>query len=141
MYDLMNTNSFSNSPFLRPFLELGEAMNGLTAGFPVDLTENGEGYDLTCDLPGVTEDNLHLDFDRDVLSISCDMNTEKKENSDGYVFSERRTGHMKRSFRMPDVNADAITASFQDGVLHVSLPKMETHRARTIAISGNHAET
>ena len=69
------------------------------------------------------QDQINLTVDKDVLTIAADMNTEKKEEKESYLYSERRYGHMSRSFNLEGINQEGISASYKDGVLTVHLPK------------------
>ena len=125
--------------FLRSFFDWAP-MN--PAGFRVDVKENEDAYTLEAELAGVKKDEIQISVDHDVLTISADMNAEKKEQKDSYVYSERRSGHVSRSFSLEGIDQESIQADYKDGVLTVTLPKAkpETPKtARTIAIGGGEA--
>ena len=75
-----------------------------------------------------------------VLTISANMNNERKSDKNGYVYSERRTGTFRRSFNLEGIREDAITARYEDGILTLYLPKVkleeERPQVRRIAIAG-----
>ncbi|HOM03260.1 MAG TPA: Hsp20/alpha crystallin family protein [Acetivibrio sp.] len=102
----------------------------------VDISENDKEYILEADMPGIDKENISIEVNGDVLTISakCDEQTEvKKEN---YLRKERRASSMSRSFTLENVDSDRITARHERGVLTLILPKKETrYRGRRIDIS------
>ena len=79
-----------------------------------------------------------------VLTIAADINSEKKDNREGYLYSERRTGHVERRFSLEGVREDDITAKCEHGILTVTLPKMQAEApktARKIAIASGEEKT
>lgn len=133
--DLMS--SLFDDRFFRSFFDMSDWMG--SAGFRVDLKEQADAYELEAELPGVKEDQINITVNEDVLTISADMNAEKKEEKDNYLYSERRVGHMERRFNLEGICQDNISARFENGVLTVTLPKQkpeEPKSARRIAIGG-----
>jgi HSP20 family protein len=101
-----------------------------------DLIESDTHYILRADLPGVAEDDISVELDHDVLTISGERKAEHRERTGGYVRIERATGSFRRSLRLPEgVDAEAITAGFDRGVLEVSVPKPEQPKPRTVQIT------
>ncbi len=101
-----------------------------------DLIESETHYVLRADLPGVSEDDISIELDHDVLTISGERKAETREQTRGYVRVERATGSFRRSLRLPTgVDAEAITAGFDRGVLEVSVPKPEQPKPRTVQIT------
>ena len=98
--------------FLRSFFDWAP-MN--PAGFRVDVKENEDAYTLEAELAGVKKDEIQISVDQDVLTISADMNAEKKEQKDSYVYSERRSGHVSRSFSLEGIDQESIQADYAHG--------------------------
>lgn len=107
-----------NDRFMRDFFE-APAMPEMR----VDVQEQDNAYLLEADLPGVKKDDIQLNVQDGVLTISADVNTHKEENREGYVCSERRCGHVERSFSLEGIDLSGITADYQSGVLMVTLPR------------------
>ena len=112
--------------FFRAFFEDG--FNGLMRSdrrMKVDVKDEGDKYVLEADMPGLNRDNVHVDVDNGVLTISAEYKDEKSDgqDSDNYVYRERRYGSMSRSFNVDGIREDEITAEFKDGVLKLNLPK------------------
>ena len=107
---------------------------------PATEASSGENaYDISMELPGVSEDDIELSVNEGVISVRGEKKTQEEKKGDTWYFSERQYGAFSRSFRLPD-DADGAkaTASMKDGVLHVSVPKKtpeQAKTARTIAIS------
>lgn len=123
--------------FFRSFFDMGDMVG--TAGFRVDVREDDKAYTLEAELPGVPKDKIELSVEDNALTIRADLNEEKKEEGKGYVYSERRSGHVERSFNLEGINADAIAADYKNGVLLVTLPKIQPEpkaEPKKIAITG-----
>lgn len=116
-------DSFLNDPFFRSFFNMGE--NRLGTSFRVDIQETKEDFMIEAELPGLTQDQINLTVDEDMLTISADFQRETKQEDGGRLYTERRSGHMERSFNLNNIQADQITASYKHGVLYVKLPKMQ----------------
>ncbi len=110
-----------------------------TVDFRVDVKETPEAFQLSAELPGVKPEELSLNVESDVLTIEADLNSERKEEHSRYVYTERRTGHLRRSFSLEGIDQEQITANYVNGVLAVTLPKQRpeaTKGPRKIAIGG-----
>ena len=121
-------DDFSND-FFRAFFENGfNGMMRMEQPMKVDVRDDGEKYVLEAEMPGVSRDDVHVDVDNGVLTISAKYDQAKDEkNEDGkYVYRERRFGSMSRAFNVEGIREDAISAEFKDGVLKLDLPKKET---------------
>ena len=112
-------NAF-DTPFFREFFAEPDKLS-----MRVDVIRQEDAYQLKADLPGVSRENLQLKVEDGILTIAAEMNQEKKETQEGYVLSERLSGHMERSFRLEDIDEAAITADYVDGVLTVTLPRLK----------------
>ena len=114
------TTSFMDD-FFRPFFGL----DNFTSTFSVDVKDEGDKYVLEADLPGVKREDVNVDVNDGVLTISAEWNTEKKENRQhGYVINERRSGRASRSFTLENVKENEISAEYKDGVLRLCMPKI-----------------
>ena len=123
--------------FFRSFFDMSDWM-GSETGFRVDIRENDTNYLLEAELPGVDEKNIDLRVENNVLTISAELNEEHKDERNCY--SERRYGHVTRSFTLDGIDQDGIVASHKNGILYVTLPKEKPEprqEARRIAINAN----
>lgn len=90
----------------------------------IDVTEDADAYKLTAELPGMSESDIEVALNDDMLTIKGEKKQEQEKKEKNYYLSERNYGAFKRSFALPDdVDADRIGAEFAKGVLTVTLPK------------------
>jgi HSP20 family protein len=109
----------------------------LTAWAPsVDIYETEQELVLRADLPGLTEKDIDLRIENNMLTIRGERQFEKNVKEENYLRVERAFGSFSRSFTLPNtVNPDAIKAEYKDGVLTVTLPKREESKPRQVKIS------
>ena len=118
--------------FFRGFARPERMLYGKNAArmMKTDVKETDEGYELAVDLPGMKKDEIHLDLQNGYLTISTEKNLENKEEKQGRVLrQERYSGAMQRSFYVGDtLTEEDVQAKYEDGVLHVALPKKEARK-------------
>ena len=125
--------SLFDDRFFRSFFDMNDWMGNM--GFRVDIHDADDHYTLEAELPGVAEDQINLSVENDTLTISADTQTERKDEKAYY--SERRVGHVSRSFSLEGIDQERISADYKNGILTVNLPKAqpeETPGARRILI-------
>ena len=89
-----------------------------------DIIEKKDGYELQIDLPGVKKEDIQIEMDKGILSISVSISKSSDEENKKYIRKERFTGEIKRSFNIgEDIDEDNINASFENGILYLNLPK------------------
>jgi HSP20 family protein len=102
----------------------------------MDLVETEDDFVLRADLPGVSEKDVKIELEDNVLTISGERKAEHEERKEGYYRVERSSGAFARSLTLPEgVKAEGIRASFDRGVLEVRIPKPEERKPRKVAIS------
>ena len=102
----------------------------------VDIVEDEEKYELSFDLPGMNREDIRMNFIESTLKVSGERKSleEKKDSTCHRV--ERLTGKFYRSFDFPtQVNSDNIAATYQNGVLTVTVPKADEVKPRQISIN------
>jgi len=103
---------------------------------PMDLVEPEDDFVLRADLPGLSEGDVNIELEDNVLTISGERKSEHEERKEGFYRVERASGSFSRSLTLPEgVNAEAIEAGFDRGVLEVRIPKPEERKPRKVAIS------
>jgi len=125
--------SLFDDRFFRSFFDMNDWMGNV--GFRVDIHDNEKDYIIEAELPGVTEDQISLTVENDTLTIAADMQSERTDEKAYY--SERRVGHVSRSFSLENIDQERISADYKNGILYVTLPKQEPAKApgaRRIAI-------
>ena len=95
--------------------------------FRTDVTDEGDHYLLETDLPGFEKKDITLDIHDDMLTIRAERKSkvEEKDQKDKVIRMERSYGSYQRSFDISGVDADQIKAKYTDGVLRLTLPKLE----------------
>jgi HSP20 family protein len=104
----------------------------------VDLVEREDSLVLKADLPGMSEDDVQIEVRDNILTISGERKAEHEEKQNGYYRVERAFGRFSRSLQLPGgVDTSGIAASFENGVLEVTIPKPEERKPRRIEIQGS----
>lgn len=99
-------------------------------GIRVNIKEEEDKYVLEAELPGVDKDEIILKADDDTLTIAVKRDERIERKDENYLVRERRYGSMSRSFYFDDVDFNNVKAKFNNGILYVSLPKVESKRIR-----------
>ena len=113
--------------------------NGIRRWIPAtDLREDGDSLMLRIDLPGMSESEVDVEINDNVLSVSGERKSDY-ERGDGHIYrSERTFGQFTRSFALPDgIDADAVTGNFDKGVLELRIPKPAAKQPKRVEISGS----
>ncbi len=100
----------------------------------MDVVESDTDYKVRLETPGMEKDNIKIEFENNILTVSGEKRVEKEEKSEKLYRVERRYGSFCRSLRFTDVEGDKITAGYKNGVLEVTIPKTEKAQPRKISI-------
>jgi HSP20 family protein len=102
----------------------------------LDVHENANSYTVTTTLPGVKADDVKVSLHDDVLTITGEIRQPETRKEDERVLLRERTyGTFTRSIRLPQpINAEQIEATFENGVLNLTLPKREEAQPRQIQV-------
>lgn len=147
-------------PSISPWSDLGSDFNRLSRLFDespfftsgegmwspaVSIAETNDDIVLTAEVPGLTEEDIGVELENNVLTVSGEKTEERREEDGGerrYHLWERSYGSFRRSFTLPtNVEAEKVEASFENGVLTVRLPKAMESKGRRIEISKGKAKT
>ena len=103
----------------------------------VNIQENDKEFMLEMAIPGVKKDDLKINLENQVLTISREVNQEKEELKDNYTRREFVYNSFSRSFSLPkSIVVDKIKADYKDGILKIALPKDEKARlTREISVN------
>ena len=90
-----------------------------------DIRDEGDKYVLESELPGFEKEDIKLDLSGTQLTIAAEhsINNDEKDDKGNYIRRERSFGSYKRSFDIGDINTDAISAEYKNGILTIELPK------------------
>jgi HSP20 family protein len=133
----------------RPFAELedlrsridrmfSEMENGETRRWrmALDVIERDDRYVLRADLPGIKPDDVKIEVEDDVLTVSAEHEESEEEKKDNYLRRERRYGSFSRSVTLPKgVTADQVEATCKDGVVEVGFPKPGKEERKAVTIT------
>ncbi len=103
---------------------------------PMDLVETEDDFVLRVDLPGVSQDDVSIELEANVLTVTGERKAEHEDRKEGYYRVERAAGVFRRSLTLPEgVDPERVKASFDRGVLEVRVPKPEARKPRKVAIT------
>jgi HSP20 family protein len=101
----------------------------------LDFSENPKEYVVRLEVPGVTRDDLDVNLENNLLTLSGKRELNRREKGEDFLWEERFEGRFTRSLRMPGaVAGDKIEAAYTDGVLTVRLPKAATPTKSKVTI-------
>lgn len=102
----------------------------------VDIREEDDRFVLSADIPGVERKDVEVTMEDGVLTIKGERHAETEEQREGFHRRERVHGTFIRQFTLPDtVNAENISATIKEGVLHIEIPKQAKPEARKITVN------
>jgi HSP20 family protein len=139
---LMRPEPFS-SEINRLFDTLFEPANGKASRTErwapaMDLVEADDHFLLKADLPGLSEEDVAIEVQDNVLTVSGERKAEHERKERGWYRLERSFGRFSRSLTLPEgVNPDGIAATFDKGVLEIRIPKPEERKPRRIEIGAD----
>jgi len=101
----------------------------------IDLNETENGYELTTALPGVKPENIEINVDRDLVTLRGRTEQKEERQQGNYIYRERHSGSYQRSIRLPEpVNSEQVEATMEDGVLKITLPRLQQTVQRRIKV-------
>ena len=147
MKSLTRWNPFRELAPFTPFPEMETYLNEfpfrpLTMAYEpapmmrVDVTENDGAYKVAAEMPGLKKEDIGVEIDGNTVSINAEVKREKEvKEGEKTLRSERYYGSMSRVLTLPvDVNAGAAEASYDGGVLTLTLPKAPGSAAKRLAV-------
>lgn len=108
-------------------------------GFPLDVTEADEHFTVKAAVPGMNPDDLDITISDNVLTIKGETQDEEVREDEKVHLRERRFGSFMRSISLPTpVESDNVTATVENGILTLQIPKAEAVKPKRIAVrTGN----
>lgn len=115
---LANWDDFFNTDFFSPMT----SMNQL---FRADVKETDSAYEIQVDVPGMDKKDIQIHYMNNQLTVHGERSADTEVKEENYIRRERSFGEFSRSFYVDNVDEEKISASFEDGVLTITLPKLE----------------
>ena len=126
-------NSFFDMPFWNTFARSGQLFTGWSPA--LDLYESGENIVAVIELPGMRKEDIDISLHDGTLTISGERKREST-NGDKAQRTERYVGTFRRSIALPThVDAGKVNATYEDGILKVTLPKADEAKPKQIQVS------
>ncbi|MES2478160.1 MAG: Hsp20/alpha crystallin family protein [Bacteroidota bacterium] len=105
-------------------------------GASVNIRETADQYELHLLAPGLNKEDFKIDVDKNLLTIAFEHKEESKETDEKWLRQEFKMSSFKRSFSLNEkIDAAAIKATYENGILNVSLPKKEKEEAKAVSIA------
>jgi HSP20 family protein len=121
--------SFEKLPLFRPWSDILENDRKAPA---INIAESEKGFTIEVVAPGFLKTDFTVSLENDQLKISGESQTETTGEEKNYYRKEYSRSSFSRSFTLPDnVQADAIQAQYQDGILTIELPRIPAATAKT----------
>ena len=112
-----------------------ETEKGFTAVATADLIDKKDALVIRAEIPGVAKDNIKVNVREDRVDVSARLDRKKEEKEENYYCYERAYGAWQRSFSLPEkVKCERAKAKYRDGVLEITLPKVEEEKERNIEL-------
>ncbi|KRK98886.1 molecular chaperone (small heat shock protein) [Secundilactobacillus odoratitofui DSM 19909 = JCM 15043] len=126
MTNYLANRNFNDLDPMNFFNDFGRKFFTDDSSMKTDIKETDADYQVNAELPGFKKDGIHLDYRDNTLRINAVHNLEKEDkDEDGRVLrQERSSSNITRSFYLPGVDQDNIKATYDGGLLKLSLPKM-----------------
>lgn len=102
--------------------------------FRIDVKENEKAYTIEAELPGINKEDIALDYNNGTFYIAVNHNEDINEENGSYIHRERRSTSMQRGIYLGDINAQGIDAKLENGILHITVPKMEVVASNRLPI-------
>jgi HSP20 family protein len=137
--DLLSIQEEMNQLFNRAYGQPGQGQSGESTGRlwapALDISERKDAYVVTVEVPGVKADDLEITLEDGLLTVQGERRFEQESSEQQFHRVERRYGAFRRSITLPSqVKADAIEASFDNGVLQITVPKAEEAKPKRIEV-------
>ena len=102
----------------------------------IDISEGEKNINVVAEIPGVAKEDIKIVLQDNILSIEGEKKKEEVKNDESFYRSERSYGSFKRCFTLPaEVDSDKVDAKFENGVLKITMPKLEVKQLKEKEIS------
>jgi len=126
MLDRWMDSAFMDIPWFGAFFE---------GGVPIDVYQTDDAVVVKATAPGLKPEDIHISVTGDTLTLQGEVKEEREESGAQYHLRERRMESFSRSIVLPaSVDADKAKAEFENGILTLTLPKLEEDKPKTITV-------
>jgi HSP20 family protein len=127
-------NSFFETPFWSGLGRTGQLFTGWSPA--LDLYQSGDHFLAVVELPGMRKEDIDISLHDGTLTISGERKRDSDKNGETAQRTERYVGTFRRSISLPTrVDANKVSATYEDGILRVTLPKAEEAKPKQIQVS------
>jgi HSP20 family protein len=134
--ELVSLRQAMDRLFEDSFVRPGRYLGGFEGTMPLDVRSTPDHLEIKAALPGVKPDDVDITVEGGTLSIAASAHTDEREDDGDYLIHEIRRGSVSRTIALPTgYEADKAAASFDDGVLTLTIPKAEQLKPRQIRIT------
>jgi HSP20 family protein len=137
LFGLQRLNRFLDEAFAGTTAEQGSVIT--SAWFaPTDVSEDANGIQITMELPGVEPEDVRLSLENNLLTIRGEKRQQAEQKNERVHRFERTYGTFERTFVLPStVDSEQIEARYENGVLHIAIPKAERAKPREIRVKSS----
>ncbi len=135
--EMMTLRDAVDRLFQQSWVQPGGLLAGMrTEGMPLDVVERDNAFVVRAGVQGIDPEGIQVTIQGDTLTIRGESKGEEEKSGDNWLMREHRRGTLQRTISLPTpVNADAVEATCENGVLTLTLPKAEEARPRRIPIT------
>ena len=136
--EIRNFNDFMNEEFFKPFEPFMHEMR--RHSFPpvfdmrTDIIDNGDNIVYEMEIPGVNKEDISIEMEKGVLTISIEKKSQEQESDKNYIVRERHYGNLVRRFGVEGITDENISAKYENGILFVTIKKPEEKKSSKIQI-------
>ena len=121
--------------FFRRFAGMPRLAEEMPGEIKIDVTENDKDYQVRAEIPGAKKEDIRVNVDGNFVSISAEVRKEKEEKKGETLRSERYYGTQYRGFTLAqDIDQASADATYESGILSLTLPKKAPRRATEVAV-------
>ena len=134
--DLFSLHDQMDQLFNEAFRDVAPARFERASYVPLDIRHTDEAFVIEADVPGLRPEDVEITLDENVLTIKGSRKEETEDKNGGYVRRERRVASVERRVAVPaEVRRDEITASFENGVLTITVPRPQKAQPKRIPVT------
>lgn len=134
--EMMSLREAMDKLFEESFVSPRWLFGGEGVSLPVDIYDKGDSYVVSASVPGVKPEDIDISITGDTLTIKGETKSEEKVEKGNYIRQERRFGRFERALSLPGrIDVDKVEAVFENGVLHLTLPKAEEVKPKQIKVT------